>query len=602
VVLIMLLITALTVPFMNVALWTDEMATLRQVGAMPHFGPLNYVDLLANLATGNPWHAPGYFTLLYGWGHLAGWEPFILRVFSLFCGLLALAFTYSLARDYFSPEVGVYTVFTVGVGYFFMYYLRDMRPYGLLVLMMSVCLWLYERVTRANSRRRLWYTLFTLSVAGLLYTHYFTVFGLAALGLWHLIFRFRQRRYWQTLACFAIGGVMFLPWFPVLLYGAVRSTDETRIVYNFGATQLLNSVMNAFANGNAALVLILAGVAIGVREPKARFVWFWTVVSVVLVFVASRFVPALHSLRYLLFVWAGVGMLVALGIRRLRTVNVPPALILAVWLVMGVRQINNIESLHEIVFPNLRPLMTELAPGLDGHTAPVDTLIYHMPTGETSDTQHPYLLGYYTYGNPLAEYHVMPDTYATTDAFYMDAVRATIGDASRVWITYEKDRRNWRVGPVQEQLLPEMGYAMCGVTSPDDAEAYTALFMRAEKVNDQFEPYVFQAPGGEVQLYLTHHNHTDDALSAGVLWELDADVPLYTYSVGYYVRDAAGTVVAQFDVGIEAPEGCTVEAFALDAWPAGEYEVLLGVYAWETGENLPAGDEALYSISAIDVD
>ncbi|MEM6285366.1 MAG: hypothetical protein AAF787_24465, partial [Chloroflexota bacterium] len=40
----------------------------------------------------------------------------------------------------------------------------------------------------------------------------------------------------------------------VLLYGAARSTDETRIVYNFGAAQLLNSVINAFANGNAALV------------------------------------------------------------------------------------------------------------------------------------------------------------------------------------------------------------------------------------------------------------------------------------------------------------------------------------------------------------
>jgi hypothetical protein len=64
--------------------------------------------------------------------------------------------------------------------------------------------------------------------------------------------------------------------------------------------------------------------------------------------------------------------------------------------------------------------------------------------------------------------------------------------------------------------------------------------------------------------------------------------------VGYYVRDASGTV-AQFDVGIEAPQGCTVQDLSV---PQGEYEILLGVYAWETGENLMMGDgETFFNIS-----
>ena len=65
-------------------------------------------------------------------------------------------------------------------------------------------------------------------------------------------------------------------------------------------------------------------------------------------------------------------------------------------------------------------------------------------------------------------------------------------------------------------------------------------------------------------------------------------VPRYTYSVALHVVDEAGQLVAQTDYGLpEQRFSCAPVTVALDNVPAGEYQLTVTVYAWETGERLP---------------
>lgn len=70
-------------------LWYDEYWSLYDAGIEPH-GDRTLAQIWEGVASRNPWHAPGYFMILSGWGRLAGGTPFAGRALSLLFGLLAL--------------------------------------------------------------------------------------------------------------------------------------------------------------------------------------------------------------------------------------------------------------------------------------------------------------------------------------------------------------------------------------------------------------------------------------------------------------------------------------------------------------------------------
>ncbi|MCC6804277.1 MAG: glycosyltransferase family 39 protein, partial [Anaerolineae bacterium] len=134
---------------MNAALWTDEMVTLQHIGAAPQFGPITPQQSLLRVAA-DPWQAPLYFVAVYGWGHIAGWSPLALRLFSLYSGLLALALLFRLVRRNFTAEIAVFAVFTTGVSAFFVHYLYDMRGYTFVTLLVLLLIAAYEQTQRSG--------------------------------------------------------------------------------------------------------------------------------------------------------------------------------------------------------------------------------------------------------------------------------------------------------------------------------------------------------------------------------------------------------------------------------------------------------------------
>jgi hypothetical protein len=77
-------------------------------------------------------------------------------------------------------------------------------------------------------------------------------------------------------------------------------------------------------------------------------------------------------------------------------------------------------------------------------------------------------------------------------------------------------------------------------------------------------------------------------------WAVNASVPAGKYSVGVYLLDADGNVLAQSDTGLPAyAYSCQTMTLPLTDIPAGEYDLKMTVYDWQTLERLSgaASDE-----------
>ncbi|MEM6282927.1 MAG: hypothetical protein AAF787_12085, partial [Chloroflexota bacterium] len=127
-------------------------------------------------------------------------------------------------------------------------------------------------------------------------------------------------------------------------------------------------------------------------------------------------------------------------------------------------------------------------------------------------------------------------------------------------------------------------FAHCG-TLVDDGNQLVDFYIEPPQADDiemRFGESVALVP-----FFDFDRNIPDVALiSSG--WIVGDDVPPYTYSVALYVVDTDGNIVTQADYPLpQAGAHCGYGTLDLSGLAGGRYEVLVGVYAWESGERLP---------------
>src|SRR5690606_16409005 len=128
------------------ALRYDERWTLYNAGGAP-YEPLSPVGVWNRIADDDPWQSPGYFLALNLWGGAVGWSIYAARMFSLLTGALALAWMFRLAALLGGRHIGLYAAAALLGSAFFAYYLHEMRPYTLYVLLTCSSVWSYWRIT-----------------------------------------------------------------------------------------------------------------------------------------------------------------------------------------------------------------------------------------------------------------------------------------------------------------------------------------------------------------------------------------------------------------------------------------------------------------------
>lgn len=585
---LMLLVTALTLWGMRDGMWTDEQRTLYYVGAAPHYGPTTLGESLGRLAA-NEWQSPGYYVTVWAWGQFVGWDVWRLRVPSLFYALLSLALTYRLvAQRVGARTVGLVAATLVGTSAFFINFAHDMRAYAFLLLIVLLVFASYRAALESPRRWNLHTLALALTVAATFYTHYFGVFPVATLGLHHLLFARKRQAFWPILAAFVVGGLLFIPWANVLLAGAMRSTHDARGVGNLSLGAGAYDIAHLMTNGSVALGLVMLGLSARLWRVRAvRGLWFFALVGYGLLWAVTRVFPAFTEVKYVIYFWPLLAGLMAVGLLSLRT-RWHIALILAAWSVMFAVALTDADMQWRI-HPWPRPPFHTLADALRPHTSPDDVVLYVQPP--LSPYIEDSMLAYYLYGQ-TEHADTLPDTYATTDAFYRQSVTDGVGEHPRAWLTFHTPERSWRLGQA-EAVLSERGYLSCG-TVIDTPEHVAALYVRDAV---PLSTLAYTPPSDEAAPFTVDVLHgpsldADGRAHLVLAWDIPAEQFVPSYSLGVHVEDAGGVFVAGGDAGLAAPTGCVNVAVDASALAAGAYTVKVAAYNWETGARLDTSTPA----------
>ena len=162
-------------------------------------------------------HPPLYYILLRLWSYVFGQGLLSLRGFSLAFALLAVWACYKFVHAAFgSRNVAVLAALALALNPFQFQYAVEARMYTL-----GTALALYSSylLTRALDNRRYW-VWYGVAVAGMLYTHYYLAFTVAAQGLFILLCLLRRREIktiFRAAGAYIVAAVLYIPWLPSLL-------------------------------------------------------------------------------------------------------------------------------------------------------------------------------------------------------------------------------------------------------------------------------------------------------------------------------------------------------------------------------------------------
>lgn len=200
-------------------------------------------DLLRDVAGDT--HPPGHFLLLKSWQAIFGSSIVAMRALSAVCGGLAVVFVYlavgkalrgnsSAIRALPDRSVRIAGLFAAALAAVHAGQViagQSTRMYALAALMAALTAWLLLKALHAPPSGRRWWWAYGVAVAGLLYSHHYGWFTLAAQVLFALGVVARRtwnnRRDGAETACgllLALGAALALysPWLPVFLAQARR--------------------------------------------------------------------------------------------------------------------------------------------------------------------------------------------------------------------------------------------------------------------------------------------------------------------------------------------------------------------------------------------
>lgn len=292
-------------------------------------------------------HPPLWFSSYWLWRQLVGDSEFMARVQSAFYSLLALAIVYRIGRDWFgAPRYGLYAAALLGVNAFFFVYALEIRPYGLIMLLVSASMWTYQRwLTRQSSR---WAFYYAVTVGLMLYIHYF-LFVLMLVQAAYFVLRLPSRRLIiQGLGVAALIFLIWLPWLPFAAWQVmhVRSAEmaggNERGVIGAGTTTETTSIEAALrlarwaTNGQVILyaAILIVGAIYLWRQESYRLALVWGI-GVPAAAMLVNLLVAVYTPRYVVYLIVGLaiaaGASLAVLPRRIRLPVLTAVIALTFW-------------------------------------------------------------------------------------------------------------------------------------------------------------------------------------------------------------------------------------------------------------------------------
>jgi len=211
------------------ALWLDEALTV-DISRLPLHEIPAYLK-----RDGAP---PLFYVLLHFWMGIFGSSPEAVRALSGVLSVATLPVAWVAGRRYGGRTVAWVVVALLASAPFAVYYATEVRMYAL-VMFLTACG--FVAVDRALQRPRPG-NLIAVAVVGvaLLYSQYWALYLLGALGLWLLWQAWRGRPAWRgnarwVLGALAVSALAFVPWLPIFLYQSAHTGTPWSKPPNFAA-------------------------------------------------------------------------------------------------------------------------------------------------------------------------------------------------------------------------------------------------------------------------------------------------------------------------------------------------------------------------------
>lgn len=270
---------------------------------------------------------PLYFAIAWIFSRL-GDSPELLRIPSFLAGVSMIPLTWLLGVRTVGRGPGLVGAALVALSPLMIFYSTEARAYALAAFLALCSTLVLVSLSQRSSALR--WVLYAVLIAAAMYTHYTTVFVLAAQTLWAFVV-FRDRRLPLALAV-AGAFLLFLPWLPGFLAES-SSAGSLLIEYRFpfdidtfstftgnwifgnGVTaefELVNGVPAAVAFCAAVCIAAIDRISQGVRRPDRyqSLILILAIAAPLGAALYSSFAPSVFLPRNLIASWPGLALLV----------------------------------------------------------------------------------------------------------------------------------------------------------------------------------------------------------------------------------------------------------------------------------------------------
>lgn len=276
-------------------------------------------------------HPPGWFAIVWVWGHIFGFSEIAIRLPSVILGTATVWITFLLGKELFGKKAGIVAALFLAISPLHVYYSQEARMY--IFAAFSVVLSFYLLIGVLKKRRwfKLGYLISLIAVLSSDYLAYFIIPTQIIYLLW--VGRFNK----MFLVSLLTSALVFLPWLSIFSVQLATGTNKasalpiwTTVVGStlkdlflippkifFGRTTFLNKDLYTMA---AVFVGTLYGstFTLGLKkfDQTSKLLISWIFIPVSLAFLISFFIPVLSYFR-MLFILPAFYLVLGKGVESL---------------------------------------------------------------------------------------------------------------------------------------------------------------------------------------------------------------------------------------------------------------------------------------------
>jgi uncharacterized membrane protein len=166
----------------------------------------------------------------------------VLRIPAALFGVGSVLLLYFAGKKLFNTAVGFLAAMFLALSQLHIYYSQEMRVYSLATFMALLVFYLFIE-TISNNRKWYWIAL-TAAATLALYSHYYTLLLMGALGLWTLARR--RDVVLRLILSFSTAVALFFPW---IYYDIIREGTINSSIWEFEPTTIVNEILGGFSYG-----------------------------------------------------------------------------------------------------------------------------------------------------------------------------------------------------------------------------------------------------------------------------------------------------------------------------------------------------------------